>query len=113
MIHRGSAKLDSVVPGSEEAYYMVAAYAFDAIRKLLYLHKAFVPFLIEVVETRNISSELKALVEEFGENTARIDHAGAWETTAREVEADMLRLYGELGDQHDELLEAVMASPTE
>lgn len=92
-------KLDSVTPGSIEAYYMLAAYVFDLARKNEYVYKATREFALRA--DPKLAAEIKR------DNEALDALSGKWEAAARKAEDIMLRLYGEIGEEHERLLNQV------
>lgn len=96
---RKSKKLKSVKIGSDEAYYMLAAFCFDLSRKLNYLFRATQEFAPKA------DPELAQL---FMEDNEAINEDGlTWEERAQRAEAIMLRSVGELGEQHERVLREV------
>lgn len=94
-------KLDSVKPGSIDAYYMLAAYVFDLARKHEYVYKAAREFALQADPA--LAAEIKR------DNEALDAVAGKWEAAARKAEEIMLRLYREVGEEHEKLLNRVAA----
>jgi hypothetical protein len=88
-------KLDSVKFGSDEFHYMLAAYCFDAQRKLLYFCKAALPILDQA------DPEFRKAARK---DSDEINNQPDWERRARTAEKIMLRLQRELGVdlEHDE-----------
>ena len=95
-------KLSTVKPGSDQAFFMVAAYAFDLARKLEYIFKATRPFALDAdpalaAEIKKDNAELAALSESA--------LAGNWEPVAKKAEDILLRLNGEISKEHARLLD--------
>ncbi len=96
---RKSKKLKSVKIGSDEAYYMLAAFCFDLSRKVNYLFRATQEFAPKA------DPELAQL---FMEDNEAINEDGlTWEERAKRAEAIMLRSVGELEEQHERVLREV------
>lgn len=94
-----SPKLESVRIGSDEAYYMLAAFCFDLSRKVNYLFRATRDFAPEA------DPELAQLLIE--DNEAINESGLTWEERARRAEAIMRRSARELGEQHAHVLNEV------
>lgn len=94
-------KLKSVEPGSIDAYYMLATYAFDLARKMEYIYKA----------TREFARRADpALAAEIKQDNDALDALGAdWKASAEKAEEILLRLYQQIGEEHEKLLEQVAA----
>jgi hypothetical protein len=94
-----SPKLESVKIGSDESYYMLAAFCFDLSRKVNYLFKG----------TRDFAPEADPeLAQRLIEDNEAISESGlTWAERARRAEAIMLRSAGELGEQHERVLNEV------
>jgi len=96
---RNRSKLKSVEPGSVDAYYMLAAYVFDLTRKLEYVYKAARPFVLQADP---------ALAAEIKRDNEALDALGTkWKAIAEKAEEILLRLYGEIGAEHETLLTLV------
>ena len=96
---KNKSKLDSVTPGSVEAYYMLAAYVFDLVRKHEYVFKATREFALRA--DPKLAAEIKR------DNESLDALSGKWEAAARKAEEIMLRLYREVGEEHERLLNQV------
>lgn len=96
---RQSVKLKSVKIGSDESYYMLAAFCFDLSRKVNYLFRA----------TREFAPKADPeLAQQFMEDNESINEDGlTWEERAKRAEAIMLRSVRELGEQHERALSEV------
>ena len=98
--HGTSHKLASVEPGSVDGFYMLAAFCFDAARKMEYMFKA----------TRQFAEQADPrLAREIRADNDAVKKAGGgeknyWKPTAEALEKIMLRLYNEIGNEHDRLL---------
>jgi hypothetical protein len=92
----GAAKLDSVTIGSDDAYYMLAAFCFDLSRKLNYVFMA----------TRDFAQHADpALARQVLEDGAAINQSRlSWEQRARKAEEILLRSVREFGEEHERLL---------
>jgi hypothetical protein len=99
IIRLQSSKLESVVPGSPESYYMLAAYCFDAMRKMMYAYKALRPFA-ESGDPR-LAREIKTHNDQI--NAPDL----TWEQRARRAESVMLELFAEIGEDHEDVLNRV------
>ena len=83
-----TAKLASVAEEKlPESFYLLAAYCFDAQRKLLYLSKVALPF------AEAIPPDLKRQIDE---DTEKINRPATWKERAQEAEEVMLRLQREI-----------------
>jgi hypothetical protein len=99
------AKLSSVKAGSDEAYYMLAAFCFDLSRKVNYLYRAARQF------APNADPDLaQQLIED---NNAINAEGLSWEQRARAAETIMLRTVDELTDEHARILRTVAARSTD
>jgi hypothetical protein len=85
-------KLASVEAGSLESYYMVATFCFDLQRKLEYVCKAALEYepQMDSLLARQIIADNAAIADE-----------PTWKQRAEMAEKIMLRLYKEIGDEHD------------
>ena len=102
--HAKSAKLASVEAGSVDGFYMLAAFCFDAARKMEYFYKAARRFAEQgdpmlAQEIRNDNDAVKAAG----------GTKGYWKPTAEALEKIVLRLYNEIGEEHDRVLRQVAA----
>ena len=70
-----------------ESFYLLAAYCFDAQRKLLYLSKVALPF------AESIPPDLARQIQQ---DTERINQPDTWRQRAQEAEEVMLRLQREI-----------------
>lgn len=103
--HAKGAKLGSVEPASLDGFYMLAAFCFDAARKMEYIYKA----------TRRFAEEADpVLAAEIRRDNEAVKAAGGpkgyWKPTAEELEKIVLRLYNEIGEEHDRLLKKVAST---
>jgi len=100
--HARGPKLGSVKPGSVESFYMLAAFCFDAARKMEYIFKATRAYAEagDPALARQIRDDNDAVKRAGGED-------GDWKRTAESLETIILRLYNEIGDEHDRLLRQV------
>jgi hypothetical protein len=95
-------KLKSVQPGSVEAYYMVAAFCFDLARKMDYVFKATEKFAEHA--DRDLAREIKR------DNQSLYDERVVdWKEFAERAEEVLLRLYSEIHERHEALLERAAA----
>lgn len=94
-------KLRSVDPGSVDAYYMLAAFCFDLNRKLHYLFKATREFAREGHTDRAMANEVKR------DNDYMYDDPSVktWKERAERAEKVLLRLYNEIHEEHEKLLQ--------
>jgi hypothetical protein len=93
-----SPKLASVKPGSVEAYYMVAAFCFNLTRKLHYMFKATKGF------AGNADGKLAQEIKK--DNEYLYDRSmTTWKERAERAEKVMLRLYGDIHEEYERLLE--------
>jgi hypothetical protein len=97
-------KLDSVEPGSVEAYYMVAAFCFDLARKLDYVFKATKAFADHA--DGDLAREVKADYDVLYDRRVK-----TWKERAERAEEVLLRLYDEVAKDHDRLLERAARKP--
>jgi hypothetical protein len=100
--HASRPKLASVKPGSVEGFYMLAAFCFDAARKMEYIFKATREFGLAADQA--LAAEIKRdndAVKEAGGSE------GYWKETAERLEEIIIRLYKEVGREHEQLLERV------
>jgi|SRR5882724_6045114 len=96
---RRASKLKSVKPGSVDGFYMLATYAFDLARKMEYVYKATREF------ARQADPKLAA---EIKRDNDALDALGTdWKARAEKAEEIILRLYNEIGEEHEKLLEQV------
>jgi hypothetical protein len=95
-------KLESVKIGSEEGYYMLAAFCFDLSRKMNYLYRAAREFAPQADPAL-----ARQLIQD---NNAINAHGLTWEQRARAAEAIMLRTVEELTDEHERVLTRVAAA---
>lgn len=100
--HTKRAKLASVQPGSVEGFYMLAAFCFDAARKMEYIYKA----------TRRFAEQADPkLAQQVLMDNEAVERAGGpkgdWKPTAEALEKIVLRLYNEIGEEHERLLRQV------
>ena len=103
--HTVGPKLGSVEAGSREEIYMLAAFCFDAARKMEYIFKATRGFALEA--DPELAQEIKR------DNDAVKRAAGAekdWKKTAEALEQVIIRLYSEVGAEHERLLDRVAKS---
>jgi hypothetical protein len=92
-------KLDVLRPGSDESYYMLAAYCFDAARKMEYVFKALKPFAER--GDPNLAKEIK-------DHNDQLNAPGlTWEQRANLAESIMIDLFGQIGAEHNALLNKV------
>jgi hypothetical protein len=99
------AKLGSVKIGSDESYYMLAAFCFDLSRKMNYLYRAAREFASEADPT---------LAQQVIADNDAINAQGlSWEQRARAAEAIMLRTVEELTDEHEQVLRKVAVKSRE
>jgi hypothetical protein len=96
-VRRLSPKLNSVEPGSVEAFYMVATFCFDLQRKLEYMCKATLEY-----ESRMDSGLAREIL---ADNEALQAEGLSWKQRAELAEEIMLRLYREVGPQHEKGLQ--------
>jgi hypothetical protein len=89
-------KMASVTVGTPEAYFMLATYCFDLMRKLNYLVKIARPF------AEHIPAELAAEILQHNEAINARDLT--WEQRAKVAQDIMLGLYGEGGEEPELLL---------
>jgi hypothetical protein len=84
---------------------MLAAFCFDAARKMEYIYKATRRFAEEAdpALARQILADNEAVQKAGGPK-------GSWKPTAEALEKIVLRLYNEIGQEHDRLLRQVAAS---
>ena len=75
-----------------ESFYLLAAYCFDAQRKLLYLSKVARPFAAAIPPD---------LARQIQLDTERINQPDTWKQRAQEAEEVMLRLQRELDPDSD------------
>lgn len=90
-------KLKSVKPGSDEAFYMLAAFCFDLARKLDYVFKATRAFADYA--DRDLAGEVKADYDYLYDRRLK-----TWRERAERAEEVLLRLYREIGKEHEALL---------
>jgi hypothetical protein len=94
-------KLDSVKVGSNEAFYMLAAFCFDLSRKMNYLYRAAREFAPDADP---------ALARQLIVDNEAINAEGlSWEQRARAAEVILRRTVEELTDEHDRVLARVAA----
>lgn len=96
---RTTPKLASVEPGSKDAYYMLASYCFDTARKLEYVFKATRRFALEA------DPALAARIKHDNEEIATAGRE--WKAIAEATERILLRLHGEIEQDHDVFLNTV------
>jgi hypothetical protein len=99
--HLGTPKLGSVQPGSIEAYYMLAAYCFEAARKMEYCFKATKGYALKA--DKALAAEIKR------DNEAVVKAGPGWEGIAKKSEEILRRLIGEVAPEHERLLKAATA----
>jgi hypothetical protein len=89
-------KLSSVKIGSDDSYYMLAAFCFDLSRKVNYLFRAAREFAPEADPE---------LARQLLEDNEAINADGlSWEQRARNAEAILMRTVNELSDDHVRVL---------
>jgi hypothetical protein len=91
-----SPKLTSVKAGSNESYYMLATFCFDAARKMEYVFKALRPF------AEGGDPDLAREIKRHNDDINAPDLT--WEERARRAESIMLELFGEIGEDHEDVL---------
>lgn len=92
-------KLKSVEPGSVDGFYLLAAYVFDVARKLEYVYKATRVFALQADP---------ALAAQIQRDNKAIEATGMrWKEAAEKAEEILLRLYREIGEEHEQLLNLV------
>jgi hypothetical protein len=99
-----TSKLQSVQPGSVEAYYMVAAFCFDLARKMDYVFKATEGFAEHA--DRDLAREVKR-----DNNSLYQEREVDWKTLAERAEGILLRLYNEIHERHEDLLNRAARKP--
>lgn len=94
-----SDKLKGIKPGSDEAFYLLAAYCFNLSRKLEYFFLA----------TREFGSEAdRAVVQRLKRDRDELARAGTeWRAIAEKEEELMRRLYDEIKDDYEALWKRV------
>ena len=88
-----------VTPGSEDAFYMLAAYCFDLQRKMEYLYLVTRPY--------GESGDPDAAEERLADQLYINEPGLSWKQRAFRAEARMLELRRRIGDDHRELLRRV------
>lgn len=88
------ASVDLKHAGSDDPLFLLAAYCFDAQRKLLYFCKAALPLL------EHADPEFRRRAQK---DTDDINNQPNWEARARKAEEIMLRLQKEVGGSFLEL----------
>lgn len=100
--HLQTPKLASVEPGSIDAYYMLAAFCFDLNRKLYYTYKAARAMF---PESAPFPTDAKSIAREVKRDNDTVAEAGQdWKDTAEALERVMLRLFKEINEDHERLL---------
>lgn len=89
--HGFNAKLESVEVGSADSVYMVAAFCFDAMRRLQYMYKLARPLADQIPP--DIAQEILADHDEINADGL------TWRQRAEAAERIMLRLHGELANE--------------
>ena len=94
-------KLESVEPGSLEAYYMLAAFCFDLNRKLHYIFKVTREFAREGHTDTVVAREVK------DDNDYMYDdpRVTTWKERAERAEEVLRRLAKEIHKEHNDLLD--------
>jgi len=105
--HTRNPKLASVEPGSVKGFYMLAALCFDAARKMEYMFKATRQFAeaADPALAREVLNDNEAVKKAAGRD-------GDWQKTAEALETIVLRLYNQVGEDHDRLLRRIAAGET-
>ncbi len=98
--HMTAPKLEGLKPGSDEAFYMLAAFCFNLSRKLEYFFLA----------TREFGRDAdRAVAQRLKRDRDELARAGSdWRSIAVKEEELMRRIYGEIKDDY----EALWASKT-
>ncbi|HVH10221.1 MAG TPA: hypothetical protein VM736_10520 [Gemmatimonadales bacterium] len=94
-----SPKLESVGTDPERRFYMLAAYCFEAARKLEYVYKATRRYALEADPA--LAAEIKR------DNEAVSAASGDWKRTAETTEKILLRLLGEITEEHQTIVNLV------
>lgn len=93
--HMSGNKLEGLKPGSDEAFYMLAAFCFNLSRKLEY-------FFLANREFGNDAD--RAVVQRLKRDRDELAHTGRdWRSIAVKEEELMRRIYGEIKDDYDAL----------
>jgi hypothetical protein len=88
-------KLLGIKPGSDEAFYLLAAYCFNLSRKLEYFFLAAREFGLDADRT---------VVQRLKRDRDELARAGSeWRAVAEKEEELMRRLYGEIKDDYEAL----------
>lgn len=94
-----SNKLKGIKPGTEEAFYLLAAYCFNLSRKLEYFFLAAREFGIDAD---------RAVVQRLKRDRDELARAGSeWRAIAEKEEELMRRLYDEIKDDYEALWKRV------
>jgi hypothetical protein len=101
VVRHNNPKLASVVPGSVDAYYMLATFCFDLSRKVNYAFKA----------TRAFASHADpALAREVLADYERLNADDlTWKERAERAEEIIVRQWTEIGAEHERLLKKSVA----
>jgi hypothetical protein len=94
-----SPKLKSVEGNPEARDYLVAAYCFDTARKLEYVYKATKRYALQA--DPELAAEIKR------DNEALAKTRGNWKATAETAEGILLRLLGDIVEEHKTILDLV------
>ena len=87
-----SPKLEGMKPGSEESFYLLAAYCFNLSRKLEYFFLAAREFGLDADQT---------VIQRLQRDRTELSKVSGWQAIAEKEEELMRRLFNEISGDYD------------
>ena len=87
-----SPKLEGIKPGSEESFYLLAAYCFNLSRKLEYFFLAAREFGLEADHS---------VIQRLQRDRTELSKVSGWQAIAEKEEELMRRLFNEISGDYD------------